>query len=225
MNIELAKTKHIRTLDRDFLLEKIALLITWLHQRSKLSMSDLEFDVNELCRELKQNYSDLTLVEVRIALSEGTKSEYNALNVTNYVKWLDAYKEKKIANAKNVKTYEEKKVIEPSDEEKEKAFQDNLNFCIENYKKHKVVSDQGNVIYNRLVKDNVINFPEQIIQSVREYAKAVESTRLNTAINKTANYNEVRILKQELKQLMEGKTSIESEVKRLLLERYLKTIV
>jgi hypothetical protein len=59
MNIELAKTKHIRTLDRDFLLEKIALLITWLHQRSKLSMSDLEFDVNELCRELKQNYSDL----------------------------------------------------------------------------------------------------------------------------------------------------------------------
>jgi hypothetical protein len=88
-----------------------------------------------------------------------------------------------------------------------------------------VVSDQGNVIYNRLVKDNVINFPEQIIQSVREYAKAVESTRLNTAINKTANYNEVRILKQELKQLMEGKTSIESEVKRLLLERYLKTIV
>lgn len=225
MNSELAVTKNIRNLDRDYIKEKIALLITYLHDRSKLSITNLAFDVEELCRELKQNYSDLALVEVRIALVDGTKSEYNALTVTNYIKWLDAYKEKKIAQSKQLKVYQERKELEPSEEEKEKMFQENLNHCIETFKRTKEVEDKGNAIYNRLLKNGVISFSENEIQSVREYAHKVESARLHSELNNSVNINEIRTIKSEIRRFNEGNFSLESEVKRLLLGRYLKTLI
>ena len=224
MNSEIAVTKHIRNLERDYMKEKIALLITYLHNRSKISITNLAFDVDELCDELKKNYSDLTLVEVRIALVEGTKNEYNALTVTNYTKWLDAYKEKKLANAKQLKVYEEKKEVEPSDEEKEKMFQENLKYCIETYKRTKDVDDKGNAVYNRLERDGVISFSEAEIQSVKEYAFKSESARLYSELNKSANINDIRSIKQEIKKFNEGRVSLESKVKRLLLCRYLERI-
>jgi hypothetical protein len=225
MNNELAVTKHIRNLERDYMKEKIALLIIYLHDRSKLSVTNLAFDVDDLCNELKKNYSDLTLVEVRIALVEGTKNEYNALTVTNYVKWLNAYKEDKLAKAKQLKVYEERKALEPSDEEKEKMFQENLKHCIETYRRTKIVDDKGNAIYNRLERDGVISFSEAEKQSVREYAAINESTRLHTELNKSVNINDIRSIRQEIKKFNEGKVSLDSEIKRLLLERYLIKLI
>ena len=225
MNNELAVTKHIRNLERDYMKEKIALLIIYLHDRSKLSVTNLAFDVDDLCNELKKNYSDLTLVEVRIALVEGTKNEYNALTVTNYVKWLNAYKEDKLAKAKQLKVYEEKKEVEPSAEEKEKMFQENLKYCIETYKRTKDVDDKGNAVYNRLERDGVISFSEAEKQSVKEYVFKSESARLYDELNKSANINEIRSIKQEIKKFNEGRVSLESKVKRLLLCRYLEKLI
>ncbi len=71
----------------------------YLLRGQKPDTEELVFQASELERELKDNYSYLTLEEVRIALENGVKKrygEYFGLNVVSYIEWLDAYKKSDI---------------------------------------------------------------------------------------------------------------------------------
>lgn len=75
----------------------LVVLIGYLHllRGQKPDTDELVFQASELERELKDNYSYLTLEEVRIALENGVKKRYGdyyGLNVVTYIDWLDAYK-------------------------------------------------------------------------------------------------------------------------------------
>ena len=75
----------------------LVVLIGYIHllRGQKPDTEELVFQASELERELKDNYSYLTLEEVRLALENGVKKrfgDYFGLNVVTYVEWLDAYK-------------------------------------------------------------------------------------------------------------------------------------
>jgi len=75
----------------------LVVLLGYVHllRGQKPDTEELVFQASELERELKSNYSYLTLEEVRIALENGVKKrfgDYYGLNVVSYIEWLDAYK-------------------------------------------------------------------------------------------------------------------------------------
>lgn len=75
----------------------LVVLLGYVHllRGQKPDTEELVFQASELERELKINYSYLTLEEVRIALENGVKKRYGdyyGLNVVSYIEWLDAYK-------------------------------------------------------------------------------------------------------------------------------------
>ena len=79
----------------------LVVLIGYIHllRGQKPDTDELVFQASELERELKDNYSYLTLEEVRFALENGVKKRYGdyfGLNVVSYIEWLDAYKKSDI---------------------------------------------------------------------------------------------------------------------------------
>lgn len=206
------------------------MLVSWAYKfmNFKTTKDDLDFVVSNLAHCVKSDFANMTLKEVSEAFQNGVKLKYGdfvgGLSTSNFVFFLTKYKEQKQAIAKQLKEYEEKKEAEPSDKEKEKMFQENLKYCIETYRRTKDVDDKGNAVYNRLERDGVISFSEAEKQSVKEFAFESESARLYKELNKSANINEIRSIKQEIKNFNEGRVSLESEVKRLLLCRYLERI-
>lgn len=198
----------------------------------KKTAEEKVFEVTELAKEIQTSFKTLRIDEIKVAFKNGLNNEYGdffGLNVKTYVQWIKSYlsSEKRHLSLKNEHIMQlPEKII--TKEEKEKIFNEALEFSKAHFKKYGIILDQGNAIFDGCRKRNLIILTPEQISEAKENSLFEISGEINQRINQPCNSREDYIAKKKLEEQIENLTIESKEVtthaKNELLKQYYKTL-
>jgi hypothetical protein len=119
-----------------------------------------------------------------------------------------------------LKVYTEPKYLEPSDAEKQAIFNKAVKTCYVHYKATGNILDYGNKICERLGKEGKIKMQQGEWENLLDYVRVAMANDLQNRLNKTASINEVRTLKEQIRELPSKKDWLKAEAMNLLLKKH-----
>jgi len=128
----------------------------------KTEDSDRDLIKLNVIADVKRHFPLLTVDELAIAIDNGVHGKYGnvvGLSPKDVYNWINAYSisNERRENQERLQK-EQTEVKEPTDEEKEKLYFENLINAFEIFKEKGTFSDFGNAVYNYLDKKGKINF-------------------------------------------------------------------
>jgi hypothetical protein len=183
----------------------------------------IKFEATELMRTLQSDYGMFSFKDVQSAFEQGLRGHYGqyyGLNMKTYCQFLTAKKSDLQEHNKQLKVYTEPKYLEPSEAEKQAIFDKAVKTCYTHYKSTGNILDYGNKICERLGKEGKIKMQPGEWENLLDYVRVVMANELQNRLNKTASINEVRTLKEQLRELPNKKDWLKSEAMNLLLKKH-----
>lgn len=213
----------IRTLDekvsRDYLIDLLAAVI-W-ESGHNIEADEQKILINYMIEEIKNDFSNLTLEEVKIALKKGLRGYYGqvfGMNVKMMYSWLESYvSETKAESLKYLTIIEKKEPEEKSDDHKRYLHFEWLKLCINAYEEYKETGktsfvDAKNNLYDYIrYKLKLADLTKEEVDNIWQYA--VLEYKSNHSIEKSKNKYELIDFRLLIKKFQDGDSTEQEKVK------------
>lgn len=213
----------IRTLDEKAVkhgLIDIILAIIW-ESGHNLDEKEQTVLVTYMIEEIKNDFSNLTLEEVKIALKKGLRGYYGqvfGMNVKMMYSWLEGYvSETKAESLKYLTIIEKKEPEEKSDDHKRYLHFEWLKLCINAYEEYKETGktsfvDAKNNLYDYIrYKLKLADLTKEEVDNIWQYA--VLEYKSNHSIEKSKNKYELVDFRLAIKKFQDGDSTEQEKVK------------
>jgi len=213
----------IRTLDenvsRNYLIDLFTVTI-W-ESGHEIDKKDQILLINYMINEVKNDFSNLTLEEVKIALKKGLRGYYGqvfGMNVKMMYSWLEGYvSETKAESLKYLTIIEKKEPEEKSDDHKRYLHFEWLKLCINAYEEYKETGktsfvDAKNNLYDYIrYKLKLADLTKEEVDNIWQYA--VLEYKSNHSIEKSKNKYELVDFRLAIKKFQDGDYTEQEKVK------------
>lgn len=178
-------------------------------------------------QDVKESFPLLTVEEVCIAIKNGSRGKYGqpiGFAPKDAYNWINAYSisNERRENQERLQK-EQAEVKEPTEEEKEKLYFDNLINAFEIFKEKGTFSDFGNAVYNYLDKKGKINFTVEQKEDFMRMALANLKNEFNPLqhVGNMIKANEFKLILNEIIEQPKN-LRVVSEAKRCALNHLFK---
>lgn len=180
--------------------------------------------IDALLSEVVQHFKGLTLEEIKLACLHGSKGYYGdvmGIGVAQVLKWLDMF----MADSRRIKARKELSIARESKQEcKQLTNDDYKNLALnafEQYKKTGHYDDYGNIIYNFLEREDIINFCSQRKKEIKNTVLELELKKRSTPFN----IDEKRRFEREKNEILNGFGGLAGKCKRYALQVYFSELL
>lgn len=179
---------------------------------------DLIVLVNEITTSIQANHKPLRTDEIATCFAKGIRGEYGefyGINVVTFDKFITSYLLSDY-RASLGKSLPKAELPPPS---RELTRQDRIDFAQKAYEKYKITGfydDLGNIVYEFLFRDGLINFTDEEKDLILGQARTEEYNRLKNPLS----VDEARLFNKQIEALMSSNEKIIPRARKISLNKY-----
>ena len=206
---------------------------TFLSLGQKPDKETAQLTIGELCTDLVKYNGTLSCEEITIAFKNGYRGQYGeyfGLNNKTYFQWVNAYTwgesrtraKKMMSDAQNKLNHKP----EPTEAEKKAIIKQGAINCFEAYRTKGVLFDAGNVTYNFLKAQKLLEYPATVKEEIMAKAKEIMLNQETGKLTDPTYFGQHQSIKAAIEQIRQGvSVPLVSECKRLTVKRYFDNLI